>query len=279
MTHRRIVIAQISDTHIRAPGRLAYRKVDTAQYLKAAVALLAAPPVPIDAIIHTGDVTDFGTDEEYRHFCDLVAPLAVPLFPIPGNHDDRAAFRRAFARRIDLPADGPLSYAVDIGGLRMIMLDSSVPNHAHGELAPRTLAWLDNELAVAPARPVLIALHHPPFMTGIRHMDVQNCVNAAALEEVLRRHPQVLGAVCGHVHRTVLTTFAQRSAAIGPSPAHVVSLDLAPDGPPNFSLEPPAILLHVWDPASPSRLTTHWVPIGQFAGPHPFFDSSGRLID
>ena len=107
MTGSRVIIAQLTDTHIRPPGRLAYGLVDTAGHLEAAIALLANPPAPIDAVIVTGDLVDFGTDEEYAHFRQLVAPLSLPIHPIPGNHDERAAFRRAFADRIDLPPAGP----------------------------------------------------------------------------------------------------------------------------------------------------------------------------
>lgn len=273
------VIAQLSDPHIRAPGRLTYRKVDAAAYLRKAVAMLVAMPTPIDAVIVTGDLTDFGTDEEYAHFLALTTPLAMPLYPIPGNHDDRAGLRRAFADRLALPTDGSVSYAADVGDLRLMMLDSSVPGQKHGELGAATLAWLDRELAAQPQRPTIVALHHPPFETGIRHMDVQNCSDADALGEVLGRHPQVLATVCGHVHRNVVTTFAGRPCTICPCPAHAVAFDLAPDGPPAFSMEPPAILLHVWNAADPDRLVTHSVPVGKFDGPYPFFDAQGRLID
>ncbi len=279
MTGGRVIVAQLTDTHIRPPGRLAYGLVDTARHLEAAIALLANPPVPIDAVIVTGDLVDFGTDEKYAHFRHLVAPLSLPIHPIPGNHDEREAFRRAFADHPDLPTAGPLSYVSEVGALRLILLDSTVPGRPHGQMTPETLAWLDGVLAREASRPALVALHHPPFTTGIRHMDLQNCFGAEGLEEVLRRHPQVLATVCGHVHRTVLTTFAGRAAAIGPSPAHAVSLDLRPDGPPTFTMEPPALLLHVWDPAEPGRLATHWLPVGHFSGPHPFFDAQGRFIE
>ena len=96
---------------------------------------------------------------------------------------------------------------------------------------------------------------------------------------MLARHPQVLATVCGHVHRDVVTTFAGRPCAIGPSPAHAVAFDLAPDGPPVFTMEPPAILLHVWNAADPGRVATHWLPVGQFDGPYPFFDAQGRFIE
>jgi 3',5'-cyclic AMP phosphodiesterase CpdA len=278
MTTGRVIIAQITDTHIRAPGRLAYREVDTAGYLQAAVALLADPPMPIDAVIHTGDLTDFATDEEYAHFRDLAASLRVPFYPVPGNHDERSAFRRAFPE-LELPLDGALCYVASVGDLQLVMLDSSVPGAPYGELGASTLAWLDRTLAAAPDRPTLVALHHPPFITGIRHMDVQNCRDADKLESVLQRHPQVRGLVCGHVHRTVMTQFAGRPAMIGPSPAHAVSLDLAADAPPSFTFEPPALLLHVWNVGAPARLISHWMPVGGHVGPLPFFDEAGRLID
>src|SRR5258708_34827064 len=97
MTGSRVIVAQLTDTHIRPPGRLAYGLVDTAGHLEAAIALLANSPVPIDAVIVTGDLVDFGTDEEYAHFRHLGGPLSWPIHPIPGNHAAREAFRRAFA--------------------------------------------------------------------------------------------------------------------------------------------------------------------------------------
>ncbi|MDQ2079607.1 phosphodiesterase [Xanthobacteraceae bacterium Astr-EGSB] len=278
MNESRIVIAQITDSHIRAPGRLAYCKVDTAHHLAQTVALLAAPPVPVDAVIVTGDLTDFAADEEYAHFRKLVSPLSVPIYPVPGNHDERAALRRAFADLIDLPAEGPQCHVADVGRVRVAMVDSTVPGAPHGEMTATTLAWLDRVLAEAPERPTLVALHHPPFLTGVRHMDVQNCRGADALEELLRRHPNVCGLTCGHVHRTVITTFAGQAAMIAPSPAHAVSFDLAADAPPSFSMEPPAVLLHVWGAGS-DAMTTHWLPVGRSDGPYPFFDDAGRLID
>jgi 3',5'-cyclic-AMP phosphodiesterase len=275
----RTIIAQLSDPHIRAPGRLTYRKVDTAAYLRTAVAMLAAMPTPIDAVMVTGDLTDFGTDEEYAHFRALMAPLTMPVYPIPGNHDDRAGMRRAFGARLAFQPDGPLSYVAEAGDLRLMMLDSSVRGEKHGMLGDATLAWLDRELAAQPTRPTVVALHHPPFVTGIRHMDVQNCFDAKSLAQVLARHPQVLLTVCGHVHRTVMTTFAGRPCVIGPCPAHAVAFDLDPAGPPAFRMEPPAFLLHVWTAGDPGRVVTHIIPVGAFDGPYPFFDAQGRLID
>jgi len=276
-----MLIAQITDTHIRPEGRLAYRTVDTAAFLAATVAHIVASPDPIDAVIATGDLVDFGTAEEYARFRALIRPIRVPVLPLPGNHDHPEAFRAAFADLVDLPAEGDLSYATDLGRLRFVMLDSTVPGRPHGEMTPDRLAWLERTLAEAPGRPTLLAMHHPPFLTGIRHMDVQNCFNGAALERVVERHPQVLALACGHVHRTVVTTFAGRAASIARSTAHSVSLALGADAAPSFHMEPVGLHLHAWrpEPGPHGSLVTHVASVGAHAGPYPFFDRKGALID
>ncbi len=276
-----MLIGQLTDPHIRDKGERAYGLVDTAAHLVAAMDFIATRLPALDALMVTGDLVDFGTASEYEHFLELTAGLAVPLLPIPGNHDARENFANAFRGRIALPSSGHLSYVHDVGALRLIMIDSTVPGRPHGSMCPERLQWLEEALSERPQRPTIIALHHPPFETGIRHMDVQNCHHAEEFADVLSRYPQVLATVAGHVHRTVMTSFAGRPCSIAPSPAHAVSLALAPDAPATFHLEPPGLHLHRWhadDACRFGRLVTHAVPIGIFAGPHPFFDTAGKLI-
>ncbi|WP_029004745.1 phosphodiesterase [Azorhizobium doebereinerae] len=273
-----MLIAQLTDTHVRLPGRLAYGVVDTGAYLERAAARLRALSPRPDVVLVTGDLTDFDKPEEYGRFRSLTAQLPMPIYPVPGNHDSSTGLRAAFpeiAARASGGPDSKVNYVVEEHAVRLVMLDSSVRGKPHGELGRRALAWLDGQLAVAPERPTLIALHHPPFLTGIRHMDVQNLADAAALEEVVAKHPQVLGLVCGHVHRAVTTSFAGRPATIGPAPAHAVSLALGPDAPPSFHMEPPAMSLHRF---ADGRLATHTSFIGPYDGPYPFFDAHNRLV-
>ncbi len=276
-----MLIGQLSDPHIQKRGQRAYGVVDTGAHLADAVAFIVAKLPALDALMITGDLVDFGEAEEYAYFLELVAPLSMPLLPIPGNHDRRETFAAAVRKWVDLPTTGHLSYVQDRGQLRLVMLDSTVPGKPHGMMCPERLTWLDRVLSEAPQRPAIVALHHPPFATGIRHMDVQCCHNADALAEVIGRHPHVLAIVSGHIHRTIMTTFAGRPASVAPSPAHAVSLALDPQAPPTFHMEPPGLHLHAWQPdaALPfGRLVTHAVPIGSFAGPYPFFNADGGLM-
>ena len=54
------LLLQLSDLHIREPGRLAYGRIETAPYLKQAVDTISRLPQQADAVVITGDLTDFG---------------------------------------------------------------------------------------------------------------------------------------------------------------------------------------------------------------------------
>lgn len=279
MSIRPIVIAQISDLHVKRPGKLAYGKVDTAAALARCVGELNRLDSAPDLVVISGDLVDTPLREEYDHLTKLLAPLALPFAAIPGNHDDRALLRANFPDQPYAPSIAALNMVHAVGEIDVVLIDSSVPGAAHGELAAETLHWLDATLAASATRPALLFLHHPPFVTGIAHMDVQNLRNAADLAVILRRHPRTRLVAAGHIHRATLTSFAGVAATICPAPNHAVALDLEARLPPSFRVEPPAFHLHVWFPGREyGSVVTHHVPIGDFAGPHRFFASDGRQL-
>ncbi len=211
MQERPILIAQISDLHIKRPGVWAYGKVDTAAALARCVETLNCFSPRLDFVVISGDLVDTPAKEEYDHLLALLAPLKIPFAAIPGNHDDRALMRAALPGQPYATSVGALNLACTAGALDIVLLDSSVPGASHGELDTGTLAWLDAELATSATRPALVILHHPPFITGIDHMDVQNLRNAGDLAFVLRRHQRVRLISAGHVHRAVLATVRRYS--------------------------------------------------------------------
>jgi Icc protein len=274
-----ILIAQISDLHIKAPGTLAYGKVDTAAALARCVAELNRFAPRPQLVVISGDLVDTPAEEEYVHLKQLLAPLAIPAAVIPGNHDDRALLRATFPAQPYAQATGALNLSLSVGPLDLVLIDSTVPGAAHGFLDDATLHWLEATLAASATRPALIFLHHPPFVTGIGHMDRQNLRNAADLAAVLARHSRARLVAAGHVHRATFTTFAGIAATICPAPNHAVALDLGERHQPSLIVEPPAFHLHAWFAgADYGDVVTHVVPIGDFTGPHPFFDAEGKLL-
>ena len=168
-----ILIAQISDLHLRPRGLPALGFVDTNALARRAVAtLLALRPVPA-AVLVTGDIADSGDPREYAMAREILSALPMPVHVIPGNHDRREAMREGLAGTgwIGPAGSGAINYAVDAGPLRLVCLDSLVEGRASGELGAETLAWLDTTLAEGSDRPTLVAVHHPPFNTGLSHMD------------------------------------------------------------------------------------------------------------
>jgi len=278
VTHRPILVAQISDLHIKRPGALAYGKVDTAAALTHCIAELNRFVPRPQLVVASGDLVDTPTEEEYRHLKQLLTSLEIPILVVPGNHDARSLVRASFPAQPYARAIGALDLSLALGALDVILIDSTVPDAPHGGIEDNTLQWLDTTLAASATRPALLFLHHPPFVTGIAHMDRQNLRNTGDLAAVLKRHPRTRLVAAGHVHRATLTMFAGIPTTICPAPSHAVALDLDERYPPALRIEPPAFHLHAWfHGAGFGDVVTHSVPIGDFDGPFPFFDSEGRL--
>ncbi len=275
-----MLLAQISDLHIKRPGALAYRRVDTAAYFMRCVdALNALQPRP-DAVIVTGDLVDQGDLDQYAHLKSLLARLQMPYYLLVGNHDDRAALRATFGERKELLEGGEfVHYALDVGPLRIVALDSIVPGASGGNLCDARLDWLAAQLDAARDKPVIVALHHPPFVSGIGHMDAVRLEPGAArkFEALIARHPNVERVICGHVHRPMFARFGGTIASAVPAPAHQVALDLRDDAPSVFTMEAPAFALHRYDAAT--GIVTHHAYVDPADGPYPFYEPAGALID
>ncbi|MEB0109543.1 phosphodiesterase [Pseudomonas sp. GNP013] len=272
------LVAQISDLHLKAGQRLTYGVVDTLGALRRAVDHLNASHPRPDIVVISGDLVDFGRADEYAVLHPELARLHMPCYLVPGNHDTRGPLLDAFADHAYLPrsAQAPLDWVVDDHPLRLIGLDSTIPGSHGGQLLDSQLQWLDAQLALRPDAPTLLILHHPPFISGIGHMDREPFINAAALEQVIARHPQVERLLCGHLHRPMQRRFGGSLSCVCPGTSHQIVLDLQDAAPAHFNLEPAGYLLHRWE--AQQGLVSHNGVFGEYPGPYPFYDAQG-LID
>jgi 3',5'-cyclic-AMP phosphodiesterase len=216
-----MILAQLSDPHMRLPPD----DEGAGEALAAAVgAVLALDPLP-DAVVVTGDLANGAADEEYARVSELLEPLPMPVHLLPGNHDAGV-----------VEAD----YAVRVGDLRLVACDSTIVGRDDGEL---DLEWLEASLAEDGDTPTIVAMHHPPIMTGIGGLDALGLTNRDALARLLERSPQVRRVIAGHVHRGAFGVVGGCGVVACPSTNLQAKLEI---GSASFTIvrEPPAIAVH-----------------------------------
>lgn len=263
-----MLIAQISDMHVKAPGELLYKRIDTPSFLERAVAHINALDPSPDLVIATGDLVEAGTRDEYAHLRRILAPLAMPVYLIPGNHDARDALREVFADHSYLPPSGFLQYTIEGLPVRLIALDTLMPGKGYGVMCRERLDWLEARLGESD-RPAILFMHHPPFECGIDAFDGMRLNEGGErLADIVRRHPHVERVMCGHVHRPIQVRWAGTVGSIAPSTAHQATLDFHEKAPLSLMMEPPGVALHLWKPGI--GLVTHLSYIGTYRGPEPF---------
>ncbi len=239
-THKPFVLVQLSDPHIGA----AWISADPLTRLRAAVEAMRSRLGVPDAVVITGDLAEHASADEYAQVREELASLRGPVGVVPGNHDDRSALRRAF----DLPGKDadPIRYCVDVGPLRLVMLDSTIPGEDGGELGSEQLSWLETTLADAPERPTLLLMHHPPLLTGMTPWDKIGLAERSRLDlaAIATRNPQVRAILAGHIHRPMVGSIGGRVAVAAPSTYVQARLDLAAEKLVFAEEEPPALAVH-----------------------------------
>jgi len=262
-----LTIAHITDLHITSPNDRENHVRHETRLRQVIEAVHALKPRPM-AIIASGDLVHRGEPEEYRELTRILANSQIPIHLGIGNHDRRGAFRSAFP---DTPVDetGFVQYAIEIGGLRVVMTDSLEEGQNGGAYCDKRAAWLRRILDDAPDTPSVVAIHHPPVRSGIQWMEdpAPDDDWVIRLREALTGRRQVAGIICGHLHRAFHAPFAGHIVSVAAATAIELTLDLReidrnkPDGRELLREEPPGFSLLLWDR---DQLTTHVCMAGDF---------------
>lgn len=263
-------ILHISDTHLAADGVLVSGRLKTDVSFKKLLDRLVGAQEQwgkIDAVIVTGDISDDGSEQSYSRFKALVASLNLPIVVIPGNHDKREQMRSAFSHDGYLPSSGMLNWYRRIGDVNVIGLDTLVEGHGHGELSLETLEFLEQQLDVVQQQPLIVAMHHPPFETGIAFMDAIGLKNTDAFVKLLQRAQcQEIRILCGHIHSMTVASIAGHVVVSSPSPCSGFELDVRHDASVGFYDCEDGCLLHRWS----NGFQTVRIGPNSGTGPHPF---------
>ena len=214
------LVLQLTDTHILPKGKVLYNSIDTALHLRETVKQInRMRPMP-DVLIVTGDLAEHGDRAGYQHFIELIKPLTMPVYVVPGNHDSPQTMLDAFAGTSCFPvSDDTYQYVIEDLPFRILGLNSRSDSSELPEFGEKRLSWLKHQLHDSD-KPVLIALHHPPMITGIELIDMGGAEWFQGLKSVLAEHRQVKQLICGHCHTDLCGRIGQVPVYMAPATSH-----------------------------------------------------------
>lgn len=259
-----MLIAHISDFHVfaKAPETSIVR-ADAADAARKVIADIAAFTPKIEAIMFTGDLTDGGSSEDYALLADILAPIDVPIFVVPGNHDKREGLRTAFKEKLPLESGPFLNYEAHFKDIRVLALDTLLDGQTEGALDPTQLAWFEKKLAEPTTGLTLVLMHHPAFPSMIAPLDQMALQDGReAFSELIKAYQGPLRILAGHIHRPFQTIWNNVFCAVSGGPAfqHALALDPAAAEPTTLS-EPYAYFIHRITDANSVSIHTRYVEI------------------
>jgi Icc protein len=194
-------LIQLSDTHIFNDTSGELLGQNTAKSFEAVLALLQAQEtVSPDMLIITGDLSQDETDGAYRYIAKSLLPFKCPTYWIPGNHDAPDLMQKAFAQT-HLKEDKAILW----GKWLFILLNTHYPKHVPGLLGRTELSRLEYYLSQHPEQHTLIFMHHHPVPAGSKWLDNLGLKNAQDFFDIVDRHSQIRGIICGHIHQVLET--------------------------------------------------------------------------
>jgi Icc protein len=222
-------LLHLSDTHLLAGDKRLGDRYDTEHNLRRTLDRVESLGVRPDAIVFTGDLTDLGEASAYARLRELVEPVAqrlgAPIVWVAGNHDERPEMRR------DLLGLEPTQQAItgewDLGGLRLIALDSTVPGWHHGDIDDEQLAWLRGRLAQPAPMGTILALHHPPLPSHVPLFGILELRRQELLAEAIAGS-DVRAILAGHLHYSTHGTFAGVPVSVGAATCYTMDIARPP---------------------------------------------------
>jgi Icc protein len=264
-----MLIAQISDTHLSARGQKTCSVAPMAENLmRCVVSINAFDPKP-DVVFLSGDVTNNFAMDEAELAAEILSDLTMPLYVVPGNHDDRRVLAEVFGPEFcPLNTSGFVDYVIEGFPLRIIALDTLHVGQSGGLVERTQLDWLRARLDEAPDQPTVIFAHHPPLKLGLPETDQDGFVGAGELGDLIGGYANIERFLCGHVHLHTNTRWRGTAVTTSPSIGMQLDLNLMDASDSRFLLSDPTYLLHFW--TKEQALITHHIQLSKLDGPFEF---------
>ncbi|WP_165067583.1 phosphodiesterase [Marisediminicola senii] len=269
-----LVIAHFSDPHFRGDDDGMFGVIDTRANLVAALDHLERSGSAPKAIVFTGDLADLGEPGAYRRLRASVEPVAnrmgTRLIWVMGNHDERAAFRRELLDESEPVETEPAPHdrVYDIDGLRIVVIDTTVPGYHHGELSDAQLDWLAGVLASPAPLGTLLAMHHPPIPTTVEVMAILELQRQDRLAAVVAG-TDVRGILAGHLHYSTHGMFAGIPVSVAAASCYTIDVATPSTALSGVSGGQSFSLVSVYD----DQIVHSTVPVGDFTAVTGFTDA------
>lgn len=196
-----VFFAHLTDIHVNVPGHNPLFGMDATRKLREVFAALGRLSQKPSFVVISGDLTQDGGTEDYRHLRTLIdeesAKLGVPVYLGLGNHDSRSCFREGYLQ--EEPSEENYYYSVMENGLRLVVLNTQVPGIHDGRLGKEQLDWLRGVLAEPAPLGTIVVLHHPVVPTLTALMDSHLLENPQDLADAIEG-TDVIGLLSGHIH-------------------------------------------------------------------------------
>jgi len=124
-------ILHVSDTHLLGGRKPLHGTIDTSRRIDEMFQRIRSSTLDIRALVFTGDLADRAEVDAYQELKSLVEPhaqaLSAEVIWVMGNHDEREPFSTVMWG--EEATSDPRDRSYDIDGLRIIALDTSVPQY------------------------------------------------------------------------------------------------------------------------------------------------------
>ena len=259
-----MLIAHTSDFHIFAnKPETSLVRPDAADAARKVVDDIVTFSPHIDAVMITGDLADGGSTEDYELVKDILSPIKVPIFAVPGNHDARIGFQKAFKNKLPFLSGPKLDYVTICGNVRIIALDTLIEGQIYGGLDDEQISWLAALLAETTDLLTVILMHHPAFPSAITKLDQMALQDGySKFEKLISSFTRPLRILSGHIHRPFQTLWHGVFCAVSGGPAFQHALTLHPDADePSIVAEPYAYFIHRITDATSVSIHTRYVAL------------------
>ena len=210
-------VLQLTDLHLCRDRGLRLKGVPTWETFREVCDHVRNHAEPWDLLVLTGDLAHDELSQTYRLLREELGDWVGRCRIVPGNHDNREGLREAFPEIT--PRSGEfLTFAEDVGGWRILGLDTHRPGEVSGHLPKEQLNWLAQQLDQSRG-PVLLFLHHPPISVHSRWLDRIALEHPEPLRELIAAHPQIRCVAGGHVHHVFQGKIGSADVLTTPSTA------------------------------------------------------------